>query len=101
MSHKTQYGCVLHGRRPWRASSYGLVCFRPVGALACPISRCMRGGAWRVDWGYSRERLLALWGGRLEIVQLCQMVKTSEQAKQFGEGFLWVLLARKDAKASR
>ena len=54
-----------------------------------------------MDWGYSRERLLALWGGRLEIVQLCQMVKTSEQAKQFGEGFLWVLLARKDAKASR
>ena len=42
--------------------------------------------------GYSRERLLAVWDGRLEILQLRQMIKTSAPVKQFGEDFLWVLL---------
>ena len=87
---------VLRALKP--AGSYGLVCFRPEGGSGLSDQEVYERRGLAGGLGYSRERLLALWGGRLEILQLRQMVKTSEHAKQFGEDFLWVLLARKEER---
>jgi hypothetical protein len=89
---------VLRALKP--AGSYGLVCFRPEGGSGLSDQEVYGRRGLGGGLGYSRERLLALWDGRLEILQLRQMVKTSERAKQFGEDFLWVLLARKEAGSS-
>jgi SAM-dependent methyltransferase len=89
---------VLRALKP--AGSYGLVCFRPEGGSGLSDQEVYERRGLGGGLGYSRERLLALWDGRLEILQLRQMVKTSERAKQFGEDFLWVLLARKEAGSS-
>jgi len=86
---------VLRALKP--GGGYGLVCFRPEGGSGLSDQEVYERRGLAGGLGYSRERLLAVWDGRLEILQLRQMIKTSAPVKQFGEDFLWVLLGRKPA----
>jgi SAM-dependent methyltransferase len=74
---------------------FGQVCFRPEGGSGLSDQEVYERRELGGGLGYSRERLAALWAGRLEIQQLRQMRKPPEQAQRFGEDFLWVLLARR------
>jgi SAM-dependent methyltransferase len=88
---------IMRALKP--AGHYGLVCFRPEGGGGLSDQEVYERRGLAGGLGYSRERLLALWASRLEVLQLRQMSKTSEQARRFGEDFLWVLLARKPEAA--
>lgn len=83
---------VIRALKP--AGSYGLVCFRPEGGSGLSDFQVYERRGLAGGLGYSRERLLALWGDRLDVQQIRQMRKTPEQSGQFGEDFLWVLLAK-------
>lgn len=83
---------VIRALKP--SGSYGLVCFRPEGGSGLSDYQVYEGRGLAGGLGYSRERLLALWGDRLDVQQIRQMSKTPDQSRQFGEDFLWVLLAK-------
>jgi SAM-dependent methyltransferase len=84
---------ILRALKP--GGRYGLVCFRPEGGGGLTDQEVYQRRGLGGGLGYSRERLLALWRDRLTVLQLRQMSKEPEQAKLFGEDFLWVLLAAK------
>lgn len=90
---------VMRALKP--GGRYGLVCFRPEGGSGLSDQEVYEKRGLAGGLGYSQERLLAVWGNRLEILQLRQMSKAPEQAERFGEDFLWVLLARKPEPAQQ
>ncbi|MEP7023662.1 MAG: class I SAM-dependent methyltransferase [Actinomycetota bacterium] len=74
---------------------YGLVCFRPDGGSGRSDQQVYEQRGLGGGLGYTRERLQALWDGRLDIRQLRQMRHPAADEALFGEDFLWALLAGK------
>jgi SAM-dependent methyltransferase len=84
---------VLRVLKP--GGSFGLVCFRPEGGGGLTDREVYENRGLAGGLGYSRERLLALCGDRLDVVHLRQMIKSAEGTELFGEDFLGTLLATK------
>ena len=76
--------------------SYGLVCFRPEGGSGYTDEQVYQRASLGGGLGYSEDALRALWDhAPFRVRELRQMHKTDGKDQCFGQGFLWVLLARR------
>jgi SAM-dependent methyltransferase len=76
--------------------SYGLVCFRPEGGSGYTDEQVYQRASVGGGLGYSEDALRALWDhAPFRVRELRQMHKTDGKDQCFGQGFLWVLLARR------
>lgn len=73
----------------------GLVCFRPEGGSGLTDEEASRTGSVGGGLGYSEDALRALWSPAFHIEELRPMVTPLPKSREFGEPFLWVMLARK------
>lgn len=79
---------------------YGLVCFRPEGGSGYTDQEVYQRGSLGGGLGYPAGRLRALWDQPpFSVRVLRQMRKADAGGTCFGEDFLWVLLATKQAVA--
>jgi SAM-dependent methyltransferase len=74
---------------------FGMSCFRPEGGSGYSdedvyLRRTLGGGL-----GYTEAQLREVWSNKLKVHAMRQMQKPSAESGQFGESFLWVLLAQK------
>jgi SAM-dependent methyltransferase len=91
-------GLVHRALKP--GGSYGLVCFRPEGGSGYTDQKVYERASLGGGLGYSEDRLRAMWDRPpFRLRELRQMRKADGQGPSFGEDFLWVLLAQKEANA--
>jgi SAM-dependent methyltransferase len=91
------YTSLVHrALRP--GGSYGLVCFGPDGGSGYTDQQVYERASLGGGLGYSEDQLRALWDKPpFSIRGLRQMHKTSQHGPHFGEDFLQVLLATREA----
>lgn len=76
---------------------FSLVCFRPEGGSGLSDEQVYERHTLGGGLGYDEARLRAIWSTQLDVQLIRPMVACGPDSGQFGESFLWVLLARKSA----
>lgn len=73
--------------------TFGLVCFRPEGGSGYSDEEVQRHGSLGGGLGYTEDALRTIWSPAVDIICIERMAKPLPDSGQFGEAFLWTLLA--------
>jgi SAM-dependent methyltransferase len=96
--HRRQDYVALVRRALKPGGSFGLVCFRPEGGSGYTDQQVYERASLGGGLGYTEDRLRALWDAPpFAVRELRQMRKAASTDPVYGEDFLWVLLAVKQA----
>ena len=99
--HRRQSYLTLVDRALKPGGRFGLVCFRPEGGSGLTDLEVYQRASLGGGLGYTEDRLRALWDRPPFSVQVFrQMRQTDDRKPRFGQDFLWVLLATKQAAAA-
>jgi len=74
---------------------FGLVCFRPEGGSGLSDDEVYELKTLGGGLGYTEQQLRDIWAGSFKICTLRQMAPQPAESGQFGEAFLWAMLAQR------